>query len=111
MQGGDLQDVLLAMLVTSVFIVVFVLSSIVHENAYALLAVIVLSALVFVRVVYYAVRPSAPVLGARQCASRVPSRCKLGSQKGSHAGHALGCTSQGQEAAGTRRSCRSAGAV
>ena len=55
-QGGDLQDVLLAMLVTSIFIMVFVVSSIVHENAYALLAVIVLSGLVVVRVVYYAVR-------------------------------------------------------
>lgn len=43
------------MLVTSVFIIIFVVSSIAHENAYALLAVIVLSVLVVVRVIYYAV--------------------------------------------------------
>lgn len=48
--------VLLAMLVTAIFMALFVVSAIVHENAYSLLAVVVLSTLVVVRVAYYAVR-------------------------------------------------------
>ena len=55
-QGGDIVHVLLAMLVTSVFFFWFVVSAIVHENAYELLVTVVLSAVIAVRTVYYVVR-------------------------------------------------------
>lgn len=54
-QGGDFLHVLLAMLVTSVFFLWFVISAIVHENAYELLITTVLSAMIAVRVVYFVV--------------------------------------------------------
>ena len=55
LQGGDFLHVLLAMLVTSVFFLWFVVSAIVHENAYELLITTVLSAVIAVRVVYFVV--------------------------------------------------------
>ncbi|KAK9801881.1 hypothetical protein WJX73_006907 [Symbiochloris irregularis] len=51
--GGDLLQILMAMLVTSVFFLWFVVSAIVHENAYELLVTVVLSAVIAVRVLYF----------------------------------------------------------
>ena len=65
LQGGDLVHVLLAMLVTAIFMALFVVSAIVHENAYSLLAVVVLSTLVVVRVAYYAVRSCCAVISGQ----------------------------------------------
>lgn len=55
-QGGDVLHVLIAMLVTSIFFSWFVISAIIHENAYELLITVVLSAVIAIRTLYYVVR-------------------------------------------------------
>ena len=72
--------VLLAMLVTAVFMAIFVISAIVHENAYSLLAVVVLSTLVVIRVVYYAVSPAYPSIPTFHSHCTLPSISCAGSR-------------------------------
>ena len=66
LQGGDVLHVLLAMLVTSVFFCWFVVSAIVHENAYELLITVVLSAVIAVRTLYYVVSEALQCLNGVQ---------------------------------------------
>ena len=56
MQGDEFRHIVLAMLVTAIFFLLFVFDAIIRENAFGLLASMVMAACVAGRVVYYVVR-------------------------------------------------------
>lgn len=58
MQGDEFRHIVLAMLVTAIFFLLFVFDAIIRENAFGLLASMVMAACVAGRVVYYVVRQS-----------------------------------------------------
>ena len=55
MQGDEFRHIVLAMLVTAIFFLLFVFDAIIRENAFGLLASMVMAACVAGRVVYYVV--------------------------------------------------------
>lgn len=54
-QGDEFRHIVLAMLVTAIFFLLFVFDAIIRENAFGLLASMVMAACVAGRVVYYVV--------------------------------------------------------
>ena len=66
MQGDEFRHIVLAMLVTAIFFLLFVFDAIIRENAFGLLASMVMAACVAGRVVYYVVRTELPCSPAQQ---------------------------------------------
>ena len=74
MQGDEYRHIVLAMLVTAIFFILFVFDAIIRENAFGLLASMILAICVAGRVVYY-------VVSIPRCLAPVCRVCALQAQR------------------------------